>query len=82
VVADGVADSDAVAVGDGSVVTVADSVGVDTAAVEAAAGAGSAGRILPATATPPATAASATITTAAASGQRRRVPFTAGCSSS
>ncbi len=76
--ADGETDSSVVAVGDGVVLSAAEAVGVTDAVVATAAGVWSAGRRVPATATPPATAARARTTTAATQGQRRRVPGPAG----
>jgi len=81
--AGGVAGTDGAAVG--AVVVVerpADAVGEPTAAVEAAAGTGFPDPMVPARATPPATAARARTTTAAAHTRRRRVlVFVDGASS-
>jgi hypothetical protein len=68
-------------VGDGVAMRAVDAVGVVTAA-EAAAGVRSTDPMFPATAIPPATAATASATTAAAHGQRRRDPAALDGSSS
>jgi hypothetical protein len=74
-VGDGVAAGvDVGTLGDGVVVRAADAVGAVTAAVDASTGVWTADPMFPATATPPATAATARATTAAAHGQRRRAP--------